>query len=67
MLFSTLLPEGHFLAMVAVSALMFCERLDPPKTPSWQWRGFGTALRYLHLRVRGPQSRLVSFASNAQI
>lgn len=66
MLFSILLPERHFLAMVAVSALMFCERLDPPKTPSWQWRGFGTALRYLHLRVRGPRSCPVPFASGAQ-
>jgi predicted metal-binding membrane protein len=66
MLFSILLLEGHFLAMVAVSTLMFCERLDPPKTPSWQWRGFRTALRYLHLRVRGPQSRPLAFASDAQ-
>jgi predicted metal-binding membrane protein len=66
MLFSILLPEGHSLAMVAVSTLMFCERLDPPKTPSWQWRGFRTALRYLHLRVRGPRSRPLPFASYAQ-
>jgi hypothetical protein len=49
-----LLPQGHFVGMLAVTALMFCERLDPPKTPSWRWRGFGTASRYLSLRLRGP-------------
>src|SRR4051812_30562821 len=47
MLFPMLLPQGqaHFIAMAAVALLMFCERLDPPKTPAWQWRGFGTTLR----------------------
>jgi predicted metal-binding membrane protein len=55
MLFPMLLPEGHFVAMAVVSILMFCERLDPPNTPSWRWRGFGTALRYLSLRLRGPK------------
>lgn len=54
MLFPMLLPDGHFVAMAAVALLMFCERLDPPKTPAWQWRGFGTALRYVNLRSRDP-------------
>lgn len=53
MLFPMLLAQGHFIAMLAVSVLMFCERLDPPGTPSWRWRGFGTAWRYLILRLRG--------------
>lgn len=66
MLFPILLPEGHFVAMVAVSILMFCERLDPPKTPSWRWRGFGTAFRYLSLRLRGPRSGPALFAMGAQ-
>jgi predicted metal-binding membrane protein len=66
MLFPILLPEGHFVAMVAVSTLMFCERLDPPKTPSWRWRGFGTAFRYLSLRLRGPRSGPAPFAMGAQ-
>jgi predicted metal-binding membrane protein len=26
---------------------------EPPGTPSWRWRGFGTAWRYLILRLRG--------------
>jgi predicted metal-binding membrane protein len=67
MLFPILLPERHLLAMVAVSTLMSCERLDPPKTPSWRWRGFGTAFRYLRLRVCGPRSRLVPFAIGGQV
>ncbi len=52
MLFPMLLPEGHFIAMATVALLMFCERLDPPRTPTWQWRGFGTALRWISLRSR---------------
>ncbi|MFN2623815.1 MAG: DUF2182 domain-containing protein [Chthoniobacterales bacterium] len=56
MLFPILLPEGHFIAMAAVAVLMFCERLDPPRTLAWRWRGFGTAARYLSLRLRGPQT-----------
>lgn len=55
MLFPMLLPQGHFFAMTFVSTLMFCERLDPSRTPSWRMRGFGTALRYLNLRLRDPQ------------
>jgi predicted metal-binding membrane protein len=55
MLFPMLLPEGHFIAMAAVSVLMFCERLDPPSAPAWVWRGFGTASRYLSLRLLGPR------------
>ena len=66
MLFPGLLPEGHFVAMVAVSILMFCERLDPPKTPSWRWRGFGTVCRYLSLRLRGPRSGPAPVAMGAQ-
>lgn len=54
MLFPMLLPQGHFVAMAAVALLMFCERLDPPRTPGWRWRGFGTALRCISLRSRGP-------------
>lgn len=55
MLFPMLLPEGHFIAMAAVAVLMFCERLDPPVAPAWQWRGLGTAGRWLSLRLRGSQ------------
>ena len=55
MLFPMLLPQGHFVAMFGVTILMFCERLDPPGTPEWRLRGFGTAWRYLILRLRGPQ------------
>lgn len=55
MLFPILLPQGHLLAMAAVSLLMFCERLDPPGTPSWRWRGFGTAGRWIALRFRGQE------------
>jgi predicted metal-binding membrane protein len=65
MLFPMLLPQGHFVAMAVVNILMFCERLDPPRTPSWRWRGFGTALRYLSLRLPGPRCGRVSLASGS--
>ncbi|RAK64586.1 DUF2182 domain-containing protein [Hymenobacter edaphi] len=55
MLLPMLLPHGHFAAMLGISVLMVCERLDPPRTPAWRWRGFGTALRYVSLRLRGPK------------
>jgi predicted metal-binding membrane protein len=54
MLFPMLLPQGHLMAMAAVALLMFCERLDPPRTPAWRWRGFGTALRCVSPRSAGP-------------
>jgi predicted metal-binding membrane protein len=53
MLFPMLLPQGHLVAMAAVTLLMFCERLDPPSTPAWRLRGFSTALRWLHRRLFG--------------
>ncbi len=64
MLFPMLLPQGHFIAMAMVSVLMFCERLDPPRKPSWHWRGLGTASRHLSLRLRNPSSAL--FPPNAE-
>jgi len=54
MLFPMLVLDGHFIAMAAVAVLMFCERLDPPRTPAWQWRGFGTALRCITPSRRSP-------------
>jgi predicted metal-binding membrane protein len=65
MLVPMLLPHGQFPAMLAVSLLMSAERLDPPRAPSWRWRGFGTAWRYLLLRWRGPQTSPMPFASGA--
>lgn len=53
MLLPMLLPHGHFAAMAAVTILMICERLDPPRTPSWRWRGFGTAFQIIKLKLRG--------------
>jgi predicted metal-binding membrane protein len=53
MLAPLLVPAGHLGAMAAVGTLMFCERLDPPRAPTWRWRGFGTAVRYLRIRWFG--------------
>jgi len=66
MLLPMLLPQGHLLAMAAVSILMYCESLDPPRAPSWRLRGFGTAWRYLRLRLRDPQAGGATFAPGAQ-
>jgi predicted metal-binding membrane protein len=66
MLFPMLLPEGHVVAMAAVSTLMFCERLDPPRIPSWGWRGFGAASRYIRFWLRRSTPNLVLLTSAAQ-
>ena len=39
MLFPMMLPRGHVLAMAGVTALMVGERLEPPATARWRWRG----------------------------
>ena len=43
MLAMVLLPGWQLAAMVVVSALAFCERLDPPTAPAWRLRGARTA------------------------
>ncbi|GAA4035733.1 hypothetical protein GCM10022409_20580 [Hymenobacter glaciei] len=55
MLLPLLLGHGHLWAMAAVSLLVFCERLDPPRTPAWRWRGFETACCYVRLYFWGPR------------
>ncbi len=52
MFFPMLLPQGNVSAMAAVSTLMFCERLDPPKPLAWRCRGFGSAACYLSRMLR---------------
>jgi predicted metal-binding membrane protein len=55
MLAPLLLPRGHVLAMMAVSLLMFGDRLELPAPPSWRWRGFtrlkGIAVAQTSLRL----------------
>jgi predicted metal-binding membrane protein len=45
MLFVMLVPRGHWVAMIAVAALLFSERLESPQRPSWRLRGVGKTLR----------------------
>jgi len=52
MLFPMLLPRGHVLAMAAVTALIFSERLEPPSPPRWRCRGLGKALRIVVAQAR---------------
>jgi len=66
MLFPLLLSQGHLLTMAAITVLMFCERLDPPKAPSWRWRGFHTAFCYIRLRLRDVYSVRPRFAFTTQ-
>jgi predicted metal-binding membrane protein len=42
MLFS---GEGQFVAMIAVTLLVFAERLERPAPLAWRWRGVGKAVR----------------------
>lgn len=52
MLLPMLLPEGHLMAMAAVAALVFCERLEDPELPRWKMRGLGKAGRMIAARIR---------------
>ncbi|MGA7219352.1 MAG: DUF2182 domain-containing protein [Candidatus Sulfotelmatobacter sp.] len=52
MLFPRLLPCGHVVAMAAVAILIFSERLEEPRTPSWRWRGVGKAIRIVVAQAR---------------
>jgi len=52
MLFPMLLPRGHVVAMAAVAVLIFSERLEEPRPPSWRWRGLGKAMRIVVAQAR---------------
>jgi predicted metal-binding membrane protein len=68
MLFPTLLPRGHFIAMVFVAVLVFSERLDRPMPPSWRLRGLGSATRIViaQSRIRlGALDKVSAFTSNS--
>jgi predicted metal-binding membrane protein len=52
MLLSMLLPEGHFVAMAAVTVLVYCEGLEDAEPPGWKMRGLGKAWRMLAARIR---------------
>lgn len=47
MLFPMLLPQGPLLAMAVVTVLIFSERLEQPRPPSWRFRGMGKAIRIM--------------------
>lgn len=67
MLLPMLLTMGHQVAMVAVTILMVCERLDPPRTPAWRWRGFWTAFLVIRLKLRGARHSLTMMVHNTQL
>lgn len=52
MLFPMLLSQGHVAAMVAVSFLIFSERLDRPVRPRWGWRLSGKLMRIIFAQTR---------------
>jgi len=52
MLFPMVLPHGHVIAMTAVAILIFGERLEQPRPPSWRWRGLAKATRIVVVQVR---------------
>ena len=52
MLFPMLLPNGHFVAMALVTILMFSERLDRSRIPSWRMRGLEALWTYISFRTR---------------
>jgi len=52
MLFPMLLLRGHVVAMASVAVLIFSERLEQPRPPSWRWRGLGKATRIVVAQAR---------------
>jgi len=52
MLVPLIAPVQHTAAMITVTALIFCERLDKPAPPAWRWRGLGTAWRLVAGQLR---------------
>ncbi|GAB2920175.1 hypothetical protein GCM10027093_68600 [Paraburkholderia jirisanensis] len=51
MLLTLLLPDWHLSAMAAVAVLVFCERLDAPRPPTWEIRGLRTACQWLQREI----------------
>jgi predicted metal-binding membrane protein len=58
MLFS---GEGQFVAMIAVTLLVFAERLERPAPLAWRWRGMGKAWRIV---VAQAQAVRLSFTAD---
>jgi predicted metal-binding membrane protein len=52
MLIPMLLPRAHAAAMVIVSFLIFSERIESPRAPSWRWRGLRSVTRILVAQAR---------------
>jgi predicted metal-binding membrane protein len=52
MLFPILLARGHIVAMAIATVLIFSERLEQPRPPSWRWRGLGKAARIVIAQSR---------------
>ncbi|VWC71828.1 membrane protein [Burkholderia lata] len=59
MLAMVLLPGWQLAAMVAVSVLAFCERLDPPTAPAWRLRGARTAGLWLRREIAHARLRML--------
>jgi predicted metal-binding membrane protein len=54
MLLPLLLPVGHLVAIAIATVLIFAERVERPRRPSWRWRGAGVLMRVViaHTKVR---------------
>jgi predicted metal-binding membrane protein len=44
--------DGQFPAMIAITLLLFSERLESPAPLAWQWRGGAKAMRIVAARLR---------------
>jgi predicted metal-binding membrane protein len=65
MLLTLLAGPGHFLAMIAVTLLVFAERLEGPAPLEWRWRGTAKAWRIVttQARLRLAPRRVIGEAS----
>lgn len=62
MLVPMVMLRGHIFAMAGAAVLIFSERLELPRPPSWRCRGFGKVLRILVAQSKLRWHRRRSFA-----
>lgn len=52
MLLTLLVSEGHLAVMAAATILVFGDRVERPRLPSWRWRGTGGLMRIAVAQTR---------------
>jgi predicted metal-binding membrane protein len=64
MLMMLLAGEGQSPAMIAVTLLVFAERLEAPAPLTWRWRGTGKAMRIVLAQARLNRDQFFAFTKS---